>query len=302
MRPWSALTGGAEPGDPATLARGLAAWLAQRLGLPGGPAGEVVVRARCGLRFRVPAESVHLVLPRSEPLGYAMLVGLAGRGPFVDAGAFAGGYALRAALAGMRPVLAFEPDPRALRLLLHNIELNRLRGAVRAYPHALADRRGRGVLHLGRAHGRSSLLAGPGAAGSVEVPVARLDDFAGELGGCPRMVKVDVEGAAHLVLRGAAGILEACRPPVYIEAHTGEELLRSLEQLEALGYRAWVAVQGPRAYVAAAHPSSPGYRAVEEAVARVSAALGGQRYRGGAAGAAPGGAPAAAERARSGPG
>jgi hypothetical protein len=54
----------------------------------------------------------------------------------------------------------------------------------------------------------------------------------------PDFVKIDVEGAGAAVLRGAAKILEAGSPVVYIELHGPDEQRGVRDELLTRGYRA----------------------------------------------------------------
>jgi len=69
------------------------------------------------------------------------------------------------------------------------------------------------VSSRGRAANHLSGMAGSSQAGKrrrlVSVPGVRLDDLL-EMRPAPNVLKIDVEGAEHLVLRGAAAVLANC--------------------------------------------------------------------------------------------
>jgi len=68
----------------------------------------------------------------------------------------------------------------------------------------------------------------------VEVRCARLDDFAL----APTILKVDVEGDELAVLRGAAGTINAHRPPVLMEpSRDRQEIAEFMRILDYAGYR-----------------------------------------------------------------
>jgi FkbM family methyltransferase len=262
---------GAYPADPWSLVK-LVACRATRL-CKGYE--EVVVKVRSGLRFRVPLSSIHLVLVRSEPLGYTLLLEALTRcSTFVDVGAYAGGYSLRAALKVGRcgRVYAFEPDPYALKLLTYNVLANRLEGIVKIYPAAVADKCGEARLWIG-VPGRSTLVRrmATGRA-SVRVATLKLDQVLAK-GPCPAMVKVDAEGYGHAVLRGAEIVLEECRPVLYVELHEAGEAAVATELMLSHGYRVIVVDQGARAYAVGFHPSTSLARAVNEALKKVGSRL-----------------------------
>ncbi|HXU45883.1 MAG TPA: FkbM family methyltransferase, partial [Thermoanaerobaculia bacterium] len=82
--------------------------------------------------------------------------------------------------------------------------------------------------------GRSNLALAPLA---ISVPTVRLDTAAGERGlPPPDVIKVDVEGAAGLLLRGARRVLSERRPSLLIELHGAEEACDALAFLLDLGY------------------------------------------------------------------
>lgn len=130
---------------------------------------------------------------------------------FWDVGANIGAITLVAARL-CRHVVAFEPDPRSLALLTENLRLNEVTN-VEVVPAALGDSTGRAMLHQAALcnTGMTSLVAVPAtAAGSVSVNVVRADDFLkGRAVASPDVMKVDVEGAEHLVLLGAGELLRS---------------------------------------------------------------------------------------------
>lgn len=174
---------------------------------------------------------------------------------FVDGGANLGYFTLLAArwVGRSGRVDAFEPDPANRQRLNAHLRLDRrLAGQVRVHAAALSDRAGMLRLHHpdpARAnHGQSSLFAdlAPGGA-SVEVPLVRLDET---LGRTPDVIKLDVEGAELMALRGAARLLAGPRPPRLIVEHNPTtaraagfspgDLLRFVRQLDR-GWRArWI--------------------------------------------------------------
>jgi FkbM family methyltransferase len=127
----------------------------------------------------------------------------------IDVGAYLGVYALlgaRLAGAGGR-VVALEVDPRTVPFLRRNVVENGLTTTVRIVEAAAADQRGvaRFFLNEGDASG-SSLFVRHGQGQAQDVSVVRLDDVLADL---PRadVMKIDVEGAEPLVLRGADDVL-----------------------------------------------------------------------------------------------
>lgn len=103
-------------------------------------------------------------------------------------------------------VHAFEPSPSALELLevntadLPNVTIHRV---------ALSD--GEGTTRFNELYGNSvSSISKEG----IEVPMRTLDS----IGIMPTVIKIDVEGYEHRVLRGAAETIRSCRPVILFEA------------------------------------------------------------------------------------
>jgi FkbM family methyltransferase len=113
-----------------------------------------------------------------------------------------------------RQVVSFEPDPRSLESLRANISANGVAN-IEVVPAALGDGPGTARLHQAdpRNTGRTSLMQDRGPlASTVDVTVTSADDFlAAHPQLAPTVMKIDVEGAEHLVLRGAAALLRSGR-------------------------------------------------------------------------------------------
>ena len=120
----------------------------------------------------------------------------------VDVGANIGATVLLfSKLAGS--VIAFEPSPKALKLLNLNVPANAI-----VYPVALSDFEGSAVFEE-----RDSLDLSSFSDQGITVPVRTLDSF----GLQPDLIKIDVEGFEPQVLRGATETLKY-RPIVIFEA------------------------------------------------------------------------------------
>jgi FkbM family methyltransferase len=141
----------------------------------------------------------------------------------VDGGANYGIYTLAASrLVGPSGrVLSFEPCLESFFVLQKNIELNSLQN-VRVFRAALADKEEEHRLyHSGR--GPTSFSLGPpedGPCESEEVTTRSLKSVLEEEGGEEvGLIKLDVEGAEELALRGAHGFIESCRPHIIFEVN-----------------------------------------------------------------------------------
>jgi FkbM family methyltransferase len=150
---------------------------------------------------------------------------LTGRGDCIfDVGANIGQYTLLfSELVGREgKVVAFEPDPKNFQVLRSNLERNGIRNVV-AEQLCVSDARGWVTLSaesLGST--LSSMVRYRQARNQTEsttVGAISLDEYCEEKGVWPDGVKIDVEGAEGLVLRGMTHLIERCRPWVMLELH-----------------------------------------------------------------------------------
>lgn len=137
----------------------------------------------------------------------------------VDVGANIGYLTLLAArLVGPTgSVLAFEPLPKARTWLERNVALNQASQVV-IRSEAVCDRAATAVLNIGPDHhtSTSSLLPISEHHGQAVVSCVRLDDVLTDTASV-RLIKIDVEGAEHLVVEGASRTLDIHGPDVIVE-------------------------------------------------------------------------------------
>lgn len=116
-------------------------------------------------------------------------------------------------------VVAVEPAPENFARLSKNVALNGLTN-VTAVPAALSDAPGKAELALSpwNAGGHSMAGMADGSTSTVTVELETLDSLCARLGTAPDLLKVDVEGAEVLVLRGGLKTLREKRPAVIVEA------------------------------------------------------------------------------------
>lgn len=201
-----------------------------------------LIEARHG-RFLVNPQDAYIGRAMIETGSYseeelALLLKIAKPGAWiVDAGANIGCFtvplALRVGMAGR--VYAFEPQPLVFELLAANCALN---DAVTAVPRPMALGAEEGVLELSPLN-----PAKPNNFGGI--PLERLTGKSGypvrlapldAVIDPPRLtlIKADLEGMEIAMLRGAAGLIRAHRPVLYVE---NGEVDRSPALIEAiLGY------------------------------------------------------------------
>ncbi len=168
---------------------------------------------------------------------------------FWDVGANVGAFTLIAARM-CRHVVAFEPEPGARRHLEENIASNRLPN-VSVVPYALSDSDGRARLVLGPAGnaGMHSIVRGKECEASISVDTRKADTLLKVTAlPPPTIMKVDVEGAEHLVLSGARTLLESgqvraivfeaseATPGKLLDKGLGDLLLDRGYEISVLGY------------------------------------------------------------------
>jgi FkbM family methyltransferase len=137
-------------------------------------------------------------------------------GVFCDIGSNVGNHLVFAGLfLGASRIVAFEPNPDALRLLRLNILLNGLSGIVDL------DHAGYG---LGSAPGYASMAAPERNLGGntldIDDPSGTVEIRTGDsclAGMAVDFLKIDVEGMEIAVLDGLAETIGRCRPPIFIE-------------------------------------------------------------------------------------
>lgn len=188
----------------------------------------------------------------SESFPFAMLRHLVRPGDVVyDVGANLGLYArYLVATLGAGQVVSFEPVPENRALLASNLRLGKIEDRVTVLPMALADEDGEAEFQLDDMQSASGTLSkvtdGEASVGrqnlglaplTTRVPVRRLDTVIAEAGlRPPAVIKVDVEGAEGLFLRGAANLLREHRPHLLVELHGVEHIRDVLGFLDGLGY------------------------------------------------------------------
>jgi len=156
----------------------------------------------------------------------------------VDGGANCGIYTVLAArlVGSSGRVLSFEPGAEAFSVLKKNIKLNHLVN-VRAHCAALTDRDGRARLyHHERGPNSFSIAHSENMAIESEHVVTRtLDEvFREENAGRLGLIKLDVEGAEELVLRGAGQVIADSCPTILFEIN-----VPAAKQLGLHPYGAW---------------------------------------------------------------
>ncbi|MBL7950726.1 MAG: FkbM family methyltransferase [Flavobacteriales bacterium] len=175
-------------------------------------------------------------------------------GVILDVGAHIGYHSL--CFASLQPacdIVAFEPNPVNIERFRHNVGLNdQLARRISLRPLALSDTEGRSVFNASSniddqtssggyiEHARPPLdpmIYERSGFARFEVQVHRLDTLAAtEVWPVIRAIKIDVEGAEHLVLTGAQHILKRDHPLLLLEIHSAVCMMEVLKLLLPLGY------------------------------------------------------------------
>jgi FkbM family methyltransferase len=147
-----------------------------------------------------------------------------------DVGSYRGTYAVvAAACAGAHGrVYAFEPTAANQQIIRANLALNNLDDRVVVEGAAVSERTGSALFYAWGDATTNSLAQTQEEAGAVEVRTIALDEYFAGLT-LPRVLKIDIEGAELLALRGAQRIL-ASDAAIICELHP--------YAWEALGYGA----------------------------------------------------------------
>ncbi len=166
------------------------------------------------------ATGIYLLREDYEPeLQYLQKVLAPGK-VFVDAGANSGIFTLVASklVGDSGKVLSFEPAAETYPILDHNIEINEMNN-VKAFHAAIAEKPGKTRLyHINNAPNSYSLGRDDQLCSFEEVPQLTLEDvFSQEKIERFDLIKIDVEGAEELVLRGGQSLIKKMKPHIIFE-------------------------------------------------------------------------------------
>jgi FkbM family methyltransferase len=152
---------------------------------------------------------------------------------FYDIGANVGFYSLLASSLVQRgKVYAFEPVPRNLDFLRKHLTLNHAAN-VEVLALAVSDRDGTAAFRIEETGFQGHLSM----EGDITVPTATLDSLVNE-GRIlpPDYIKMDIEGAELMALRGAVEIFERYRPVLFLATHGREVHKECCRLLDSWGY------------------------------------------------------------------
>ena len=152
---------------------------------------------------------------------------------FYDIGANVGFYSLLAArVAGAGRIYAFEPLPRNLEYLNKHLEMNRVRNGT-VLDVAVSDRCGESLFSSETTGAMGSL----GATGDLRVRTVNIDALiAQQQIASPDCIKMDIEGAEALALRGAESCFKRHRPRLFLATHGSAAHNECCQLLTSWGY------------------------------------------------------------------
>jgi len=132
-------------------------------------------------------------------------------------------------------VYAFEPVPENIQRLLQIMVKNNIKNCT-LLPYAVSDKQGITKFFLNDTSSHSSLIQG-NKIHSIIVNTITLDEFTYK-NRRPKLIKVDVEGAEYLVLKGACNLLSDKNAPLWIiEIHDENNDRLIIELLRLYGYK-----------------------------------------------------------------
>lgn len=206
-----------------------------------------ILRGVCrGMMIRLAAPGHHGILFGYEMENQAFLKQKIKKGMVVyDVGANVGQLTIFfSRLVGPQgAVVAFEPHKQSFDTLLENIRLNDLQN-VQAQETSLGDRQGDAFLFSKTSMSAMSSIEGSGLPHDLKgvghgvetiVKMKSLDSFIGRLRP-PDFIKIDTEGSAGIILKGASQTLQKYRPLIFLELHDPEEQAAA-QQLIHQGYQ-----------------------------------------------------------------
>ena len=157
----------------------------------------------------------------------------------LDGGANQGIYTMALAryVGATGRVIAVEPFRYAADLILENADLNRV-GNVAVECAALSDREGTAVIDYTIGVGAASIVLNFGREKTEVVPLCTIDGLVVKYG-LPRIdfIKLDIEGAEEVALRGAAESISRDRPILCLELDQ-QQFTAVREMLRSYGYTA----------------------------------------------------------------
>lgn len=141
-------------------------------------------------------------------------------------------------------IYAFEASETAVNIINNHIKLNNFDGRVRAINALIADRSGYTIpFYWQDSSGGASITKGRlGHTIEIEKPTLSMDDYVRFRNISPDFIKMDIEGAESLAVKGMSYLMKDIRPEIFIELHAfGERSLVEnaqsiLDEIEPFNY------------------------------------------------------------------
>jgi FkbM family methyltransferase len=148
---------------------------------------------------------------------------------FFDIGANVGFYSLLAQALGAK-VHAFEPTPKTFEILKENTD------GITLVPKAIMDKRGTiQIADFGLASGINTAMLTGDEKNLISVEAMTLDEYCEQQSTYPTYIKIDTEGAEHLVIAGGKKTLMDQHPILIVETFQD----KVMEELTSMGYQAY---------------------------------------------------------------
>lgn len=203
-----------------------------------------VAGTRLGVAMKLLRDASWTAIPLEPEVRVAFKLVLEATNPkvFWDVGANLGFYSwVVRQHPSIEQVVLFEPDPTNFELITKTVSKNAVSNC-RPMNLALSDRPGEALFLVDRASGATGSLGSVSNAGhprslqheygmseTITCRTATVDDLIRQGLPAPDLMKIDVEGAEHLVLAGAEACLEKERPAMILET-SNSALLRELNE------------------------------------------------------------------------
>jgi len=192
------------------------------------------------------------VKPSYEPLTTDLILNLVRQfnsGLFVDIGAHIGRYTILAANTNKKiKVVSIEANPFIYKSLIKNVRINNLSRNVIPVNVALLNSEKTVSFYLDEKGGSSTLISKDKKQfKKVRVKGTTLDSLLKNLRLSlkkVRLLKIDVEGAEYLVLKGASKTLKTSHPLIIVEVWTKRKLKKVSNLLSRFGYDSALEIEG----------------------------------------------------------
>jgi len=190
------------------------------------------------------SENLAMLLGRYEPAVVSELLSAGPTSVAYDVGAHLGfiSLVLSRLVGETGRVFAFEPIPENRFAIDRLIDTNQLHNVIQVAPLALGESNGKKRMLLRECSSMHQLQEAYQGKGSntystVDVESYTIDSFIFERGNpAPQLIKIDVEGAEELVLKGALKTLEVYKPTMVIEIHGPQNALKTWNLLQGRDY------------------------------------------------------------------